>query len=62
MSKRSVTFVEVLLWGVGGIAAIVGLAGIINNPKSSPSLRFVAQTIEGIIVQDMETGVLHLLV
>lgn len=61
MSKRSVTFVEALLWCLGGIAAIVGLAGIINSPKSSPSLRFVAQTVEGIIVQDMETGLFHLL-
>lgn len=62
MRKQSISFGEALLWGIGGLAAILGLGRIINNPQSSSNLRFVAQTVEGIIVQDLATGLFYILV
>lgn len=62
MSRQRVSFVEAFLWGIGGVAAIFGLGKIINNRQTSPNLRFIAQTIEGVVVQDLETGLFHLLV
>ena len=62
MRKQKTNLFEALLWGVGGLAAIVGLGEIINSPRVSPNLRFVAQTVEGTIVQDLESGLFHLMV
>lgn len=47
--------------GLLGIAVIGILGAIARNPRVSPTLRFVAQTAEGQLVQDMETGLIHLL-
>jgi hypothetical protein len=49
-------------WGLLGIAAIGILGAIAQNPKGSPNLRFIAQTAEGQVVQDLETGIFHPLV
>ena len=62
MRKQPMSFGEALLWGIGGLAAIFGLGRIINNPQSSPNLLFIAQTVEGIIVQDLATGLFYVLV
>lgn len=62
MSRQRMSLVEAVLLGIGGIAVIFGLGRIINNPQTSPNLRFIAQTVEGVIVQDLETGLFHLLV
>jgi len=48
-------------WGLLGLAAVAILGSIAQNPKASPNLRFIAQTAEGQVVQDMETGLFHLL-
>jgi hypothetical protein len=53
---------EVIGWGLLGAAAIAILGNIAQNPKVSPNLRFVAQTAEGQLVQDLETGLFHILV
>jgi hypothetical protein len=52
----------VILWGVLGAAAIAFFSKIAQNPRVSSNVRFIAQTAEGQIVQDMETGLFHLLV
>ncbi len=62
MRKQPMSFGEALLWGIGGLTAIFGLGRIINNPQSGPNLRFIAQTVEGIIVQDLATGLFYVLV
>lgn len=62
MHKQPMSFAEALLWGIGGLAAILGLGRIVNNPQSNPNLRFIAQTVEGIIVQDLATGLFYVLV
>lgn len=49
-------------WGLVGLAAVATLSGIAQNPNVSPKLRFIAQTAEGQLVQDLETGAIHLLV
>jgi len=49
-------------WGLVGLAAVVILGSIAQNPNVSPNLRFIAQTAEGQLVQDLETGAIHLLV
>jgi hypothetical protein len=47
--------------GLLGIAVVGFLGGIAQNRKISPNLRFIAQTAEGQLVQDLETGLIHLL-
>ena len=49
-------------WGLLAVLAIAGLSKIAQNPRVSPNLRFIAQTAEGQLVQDLETGFIHLLV
>lgn len=49
-------------WGLVGLLAIAVLSNIAQNPRVSPNLRFIAQTAEGQVVQDLETGLFHLLV
>jgi hypothetical protein len=49
-------------WGLLGLAAIAILGRIAQNPTVSPNLRFIAQTAEGQLVQDLETGLFHILV
>jgi len=49
-------------WGLLAVLAIAGLSKIAQNRNVSPNLRFIAQTAEGQLVQDVETGLLHLLV
>jgi len=49
-------------WGLLAVLAIVGLSRIAQNRNVSPNLRFIAQTAEGQLVQDVETGIIHLLV
>jgi hypothetical protein len=49
-------------WGLLALLAIVGLSKIAQNRALSPNLRFIAQTAEGQLVQDLETGLIHLLV
>ena len=53
---------QVIVGGVLGLAAIAILSRIAHNPTLSPNLRFIAQTAEGQLVQDLETGLLHILV
>lgn len=48
-------------WGLLGLGVIGILGSIAQNPRVSPTLRFVAQTAEGQLVQDLETGLFHLL-
>ena len=48
-------------WGLLGIAVIGILGAIAQNPRVSPNLRFLARTAEGQLMQDMETGLIHLL-
>lgn len=61
MRKQPMSFGEALLWGIGGLAAILGLGRIIDNPQSNANLRFIAQTVEGVIVQDLATGLFYVL-
>jgi hypothetical protein len=49
-------------WGMLGVLAIAALGRIAQNRALSPNLRFIAQTAEGQLVQDLETGLIHLLV
>jgi hypothetical protein len=49
-------------WGLLALLAIAGLSKISQNRSLSPNLRFIAQTAEGQLVQDLETGLIHLLV
>jgi hypothetical protein len=49
-------------WGLLAVLGIAVLSSISQNPKLSPNLRFIAQTAEGQLVQDLETGIIHLLV
>lgn len=49
-------------WGLVGLAAVVILGSIAQNPNVSQNVRFIAQTAEGQLVQDLETGAIHLLV
>ena len=49
-------------WGLLGVAAIAVLSKIAQNRALSQNLRFIAQTAEGQLVQDLETGLIHLLV
>lgn len=53
---------EVIGWGFLGLLGVAVLNGIAQNPNVSPKTRFIAQTAEGQIVQDLETGVIRLLV
>lgn len=53
---------QVIGFGLLGVALAGLLGNIAGNQKVSPNLRFVAQTAEGMIVQDLETGLFHLLV
>jgi len=55
-------FEEALGWAVLGVLAVGVLSSIANNPRVSPNIRFIARTAQGDIVQDMETGLYHLLV
>jgi len=55
--------------GLGTFLSLLGLgaaayffAKIATSPKASPALQFIAQTAEGTLVQDLETGLFHLLV
>ncbi len=52
------------LLGIGllAVAGIAILSNISQNPRVNPKLRFIAQTAEGQLVQDLETGIIHLLV
>jgi len=49
-------------WGLVGLAVVAILVSIAQNPNVSPNLRFIAQTAEGQLVQDLETGAIHLVV
>lgn len=51
------------LLGLGALAVlgIAVLSNISQNQKASPALRFIAQTAEGTLVQNLETGLIHLL-
>ena len=53
---------QVIGWSLLGLGAIAVLGSIAQNPNLSPNLRFVAQTAEGQLVQDLETGLFHILV
>jgi len=53
---------DVVGLGLLGLLGIFLLSNMVQNPKLNPNLRFIAQTAEGQLVQDMETGLLHLLV
>jgi hypothetical protein len=45
--------------GLGFLA--LGLLGwVAQNQQVNPKFRVIAQTLEGLIVQDMETGAIHL--
>jgi hypothetical protein len=57
-SKSSVSIPALL--GLGAVAFL--LAKIVTSAKASPALQFIAQTAEGTVVQDLETGLFHLLV
>jgi len=48
--------------GLLAVLGIVVLANVAQNQKASPAVRFIAQTAEGTLVQDLETGLIHLLV
>jgi hypothetical protein len=48
-------------WGLLGLVTVGVLASIAQNPTANPKLRFIAQTAEGQVVQDLETGAIHLL-
>lgn len=60
--KAKVNWGDAFGWGLLAVLAIAGLSKIAQNPKLSPNLRFIAQTAEGQLVQDLETGLFHLLV
>jgi hypothetical protein len=47
-------------WGLMGLGLVAILGSIAQNPNVSPNLRFIAQTAEGRLVQDLETGAIHL--
>ena len=47
--------------GIGLCAAII-LGAIANDRKLSPNVRLIARTAEGDVVQDLTTGLFHLLV
>ncbi len=53
---------KVIGLGLLGLGAIAILGNIAQNPNVSPNLRFVAQTAEGQLVQDLETGLYYILV
>ena len=53
---------EVIGLGLLGLGAIAILGNIAQNPNVSPNLRFVAQTAEGQLVQDLETNLYYILV
>ena len=52
---------NVIKWGLLGLGVWV-LGNIAQNPKVSPNVRFIAQTAEGQLIQDLETGLFHILV
>ncbi len=52
---------QALGWGLVGLAAIGFLGHIAQNPRINPNFRFIAQTAEGQVLQDLETGLFHLL-
>jgi hypothetical protein len=47
--------------GIAGLGLVWLFSQIANNPRVSPNLRFVALTAEGQVMQDLETGLFHLL-
>jgi hypothetical protein len=53
---------QVIGLGLLGLLAVAVLGSMAQNPKLSPNLRFIAQTAEGQLVQDLETGFFHILV
>ena len=53
-------FLKFIGFTIAGLTAVAVLANISQNPRVNPNLRFVAQTAEGIIVHDLETGLLRL--
>jgi hypothetical protein len=53
---------KVIGLGLLGVGVIAILGNIAQNPKVSPNLRFMAQTAEGQLVQDLETGLYYILV
>jgi len=53
---------KVIGLGLLGLGAIAILGNIAQNPNVSPNLRFMAQTAEGQLVQDLETGLYYILV
>jgi hypothetical protein len=60
--RKAIDWGEVIGWGLLGLGAIAFLGSVAQNPNVSPNLRFVAQTAEGQLVQDLETGLFHILV
>jgi hypothetical protein len=53
---------DVLALGFLAVVGIPVLSNIAQNPRLSSNLRFIAQTADGQLVQDLETGIIHLLV
>ncbi len=44
------------------LATLIGvLAELARSPRVGRNVQFIAQTAEGVLVQDLETGVVHLL-
>ena len=60
--RKGTDWGQVVGWGLLGLGAIAILGNIAQNPQVSPNLRFIAQTAEGQLVQDLETGLFHILV
>jgi hypothetical protein len=52
---------QVLFWTLLGAAGIAVLSKIAENPNVNPTLRLLAQTAEGQIVQDVESEAVYLL-
>jgi hypothetical protein len=59
---RNIDYQKAIWLGLLGAAAIFVLNRIAQNPRLNPNLRLLAKTTEGDVVQDLTTGLVHLLV
>jgi hypothetical protein len=61
MRRANVDWGQVLFWTLLGAVGIALLSKIAESPNVNPTLRLIAQTAEGQIVQDLESEAIYLL-